>query len=374
MTEKRLRLDPHHRDQLLQQVFQLCLILLAIGLLTAVFLFSTRTVLALLIGFAIITLGEWLRRRGKLKLARSLLLGVMLVLIGVLAILGEGNDDSVILFMAPIMVLAGLVTDRREFWIYAGFAGLMFLLLAAGEYNGSITHSGFLRLPLRQQVGETLVILLAHAANCALIDMVLNRIGSFVVSVRDELEQESLNWHQAAMTDPLTGLLNRRGFLDHADWQLRRAALDRNPIALMVIDIDHFKQINDRHGHDIGDIVLQEMARRLKNHLRSSDASARLGGEEFCALLTGIHREGAIAVADRFRQTLAEVPVQTAQGPVAITVSIGLSISLEGRMGVKDLLQDADQALYQAKRSGRNRVIVAGDEPYLEQAAKQQSR
>lgn len=360
MAENRLTLDQSHRNALLAQVFQLALVILLVGFIASVFLFSTFTITGIVVAAALIGVGDWLRRRGHYRSARSLLLTVMLALIGALASIGEGTDDAVILFMAPVMMLTGVITSRLEFWCYAGVAGCIYLLLAIGEYHGWI-QSSFAQLPERQQLGEPFVLLLAHIATCALIDLMLRRIGSFVGSVRDELEQESINWHQAAMTDPLTGLLNRRGLLDHAEWQVRRAALERTPVALMVLDVDHFKQINDRFGHDVGDRVLQDMARLLKQHLRANDACARLGGEEFCAMLTGIHREGAIAVAERFRIALAESASQTGtDSPVSVTVSIGLSISLEGRLSIKDLLQEADQALYQAKRSGRNRVVVAG--------------
>lgn len=370
MADRRLILDLSHRNALLAQVFQLALTILLVGFIASVFLFSSLTVTGILLAATLIGCGDWLRRRGHYRSARSLLLCVMLLLIGALATIGEGTDDAVILFMAPVMMLTGVITSRREFWLYACGAGAIYLLLALGEHLGWI-HSNFSQLPERQQIGEPFVLLLAHIATCALIDLMLHRIGSFVGSVRDELEQESISWHQAAMTDPLTGLLNRRGLLDHADWQLQRAALERTPVALMVLDVDHFKQINDRFGHDIGDRVLQDMARLLKQYLRANDACARLGGEEFCALLTGIHREGAIAVAERFRIALAEGGARVTAGnrddgdanaetAIGVTVSIGLSISLEGRLNIKDLLQEADQALYQAKRSGRNRVIVAG--------------
>lgn len=361
MTGTRLALDAQHRDQLLKQVFRLALLILLVGFVAAVFLFSIRAVTAIVIAGLLMFVGELLRRQGRHLPARTILLLVMLSLITVLASIGEGSDDSVVFFMAPVMMLTGLITNRREFWCYSALGGAILFGIAVAESRGWI-RSGFASLSEQQQLGEPFILLLAHVATCLLVDVLLRGIGNFVVSVRDELEQESLNWHQAAMTDPLTGLLNRRGFLDHADWQLQRAILERSPIALMVLDVDHFKQINDQHGHDVGDIVLQEMARRLKLHLRASDATARLGGEEFCALLTGIHREGAIAVADRFRQQLSERPITVSHGEVSITVSIGLSISLEGRLGIKDLLQEADQALYQAKRSGRNRVVVADEE------------
>ena len=179
--------------------------------------------------------------------------------------------------------------------------------------------------------------------------------------VRDITERKARERRLAelAATDPLTGLPNRRSFLACLD-----AALDdtqREPTrggALLMIDIDHFKRVNDTHGHPVGDEVLQHAARLIRGSLRQHDRAGRLGGEEFAVLLDDVVPDAALALAERLRHTVASTPAATKAGPVALTVSLGLS-RVFGRDAAR-VLGDADAALYRAKRSGRNRVCVAG--------------
>jgi diguanylate cyclase (GGDEF)-like protein len=172
-------------------------------------------------------------------------------------------------------------------------------------------------------------------------------------------ERTEYRHRTAAMVDPLTGLANRRSFLYDGNELAKRHATNKRSTAVMLIDLDHFKSINDRFGHAIGDRVLQVFAETARANLRSTDIIGRLGGEEFAAVLYDVSREKAVALAERIRSTFAEVAGEVDGRPVAATVSIGLVVNGEKQLDVGELLGQADQALYYAKERGRNRVEVA---------------
>src|SRR5579872_6365769 len=163
----------------------------------------------------------------------------------------------------------------------------------------------------------------------------------------------------AALIDPLTGVANRRAFLQEGEAQLKRQATDMRQTAVMLLDLDNFKSINDRFGHAVGDQVLQIFAEVTSASLRHLDLFGRLGGEEFAAMLPDTTRERAVAVAEQIRLGFAEASRDVDGAPVVATVSIGVVISYDATMDLPALLAQADHALYRAKDSGRNRVEVA---------------
>jgi len=140
---------------------------------------------------------------------------------------------------------------------------------------------------------------------------------------------------------------------------MKRLSAHPCPTSVLLIDLDHFKSINDRFGHAIGDRVLQVFADTAKANTRSSDLIGRLGGEEFAAVLYNVSREKAVALAERIRSSFAEAASEVDGRPVAATVSIGVVLSPDATFDVPALLVQADQALYFAKERGRNRVEVA---------------
>ncbi len=163
-----------------------------------------------------------------------------------------------------------------------------------------------------------------------------------------------------ATHDPLTGLLNRRAFAEEGATLLAGAARSRRPVAAMMLDIDHFKRINDTYGHTAGDHVLASFAATLRRCLREGDVLGRLGGEEFAVLLAGCSREDAEGIADRVRAAFAATAVDLNDGRrVVATVSIGLAASKVPPYGVERLLNQADKALYVAKAGGRDCVALA---------------
>ena len=158
---------------------------------------------------------------------------------------------------------------------------------------------------------------------------------------------------ELAVTDPLTGLRNRRYVVRHLEGVLRGGEA-----AVLMLDVDRFKAINDTHGHAAGDVALREVAERLKSHLRAADVVARYGGEEFMVVLAGAPAEYAQAVAERLRQTLAQDPIAVGNVLLHITASIGLAVAPMGTP-VDVATNAADLALYRAKTAGRNRVEMA---------------
>lgn len=171
------------------------------------------------------------------------------------------------------------------------------------------------------------------------------------------------NFHRSlelAVTDSLTGLYNRRYMSNHLDAILQRARMDYKPVCVMIMDIDFFKPVNDTHGHDVGDEVIKEFARRIATGVRGIDLACRYGGEEFVVVMPDTEISLAMAVAERLRRQIADKPFAARKGAISInlTCSIGVTVSGEEEMA-DSLLKRADEALYKAKKDGRNRVVVA---------------
>jgi diguanylate cyclase (GGDEF)-like protein len=167
-----------------------------------------------------------------------------------------------------------------------------------------------------------------------------------------------------AITDELTELANRRYFMETLETELRRAERFDEPLALVFADIDDFKNVNDRHGHHVGDSVLRAFADVLRGRIRAIDLAARLGGEEFAIILIETDLKGAEALAESLRSAVAAVEVRVVGSePVRITASFGVADYPQTR-GAGELMAVADRALYKAKREGKNRVSVAPDSPF----------
>ena len=172
-------------------------------------------------------------------------------------------------------------------------------------------------------------------------------------------ERTELRHRTAAMVDPLTGIPNRRAFLMEAGDIAKRHGTNPRPTAVLLVDLDHFKTINDRFGHALGDRVLQIFAATTQESVRGADLIGRIGGEEFAAVLYDTSHDKALAVAERIREGFAKAAQEVDGRPVCATVSIGV-VHCEGDvLDVAELLAQADQALYFAKENGRNRVEVA---------------
>ena len=179
-------------------------------------------------------------------------------------------------------------------------------------------------------------------------------------------ERTELLHKTAAMVDPLTGLPNRRAFLEGGAQLARRIDGDPRPAAVLLIDLDHFKSINDSFGHALGDRVLQVFAETATSNIGPHDLIGRLGGEEFAIALYDVDTDRAMDVAETIRQAFAEVASDVDGQPAMATCSIGVSVSAEGPLDILSLLGQADQALYSAKERGRNRCQLASVELVLQ--------
>ena len=263
--------------------------------------------------------------------------------------------------LVSLVISVQLALLASEFWQGTGQAPISARLTAAVCLGQSLLHLGqagaliagvslesvFQQSPFNQivfLVGFVTSIMLAFG----LIVMTTERLQS-------DLKQQ-------AMVDPLTRLFNRRAFFEAAERVLKRARMGEQKIALLLLDLDHFKSINDNYGHSHGDQVLVQFAETLRGNLRPSDVLARFGGEEFVCLLPEIGFEGGVVLAERLRLAVEATSIG-GDGP-GYTVSIGVAEDPETNLD--GLIQKADTALYQAKRGGRNRVEALGPDTVVE--------
>jgi diguanylate cyclase (GGDEF)-like protein len=172
-------------------------------------------------------------------------------------------------------------------------------------------------------------------------------------------ERTELRHRTAAMIDPLTGISNRRAFLQGAGQIAKRHMGHPKPTAVLLVDLDHFKSINDRFGHATGDRVLEIFAETARQSIRTTDLVGRLGGEEFAVLLPDLARDKALFVAEKLRASFEEASQQVDGEMIGCTVSIGIAFTDGPVLEIPGMLAQADQALYFAKERGRNRVEVA---------------
>lgn len=223
-----------------------------------------------------------------------------------------------------------------------------------------------LLLGTKQERAQLLETLEAGADDCIAMPFdptelrVRLRVGERVLCLCAKCRAACEELERRATHDPLTGLLNRAAVLEALDRELARASREGVSIGVGIADIDHFKRINDAFGHQVGDQVLADTARRLKSAIRAYDTLGRYGGEEFLVVLPAISDRDLFLVAERMRHAVSDVPVQAATCEVPVTVSIGLALgSLGTSLNPHPLIQAADEALYGAKRAGRNQVYLA---------------
>ena len=261
-----------------------------------------------------------------------------------------------------------VLAQRRSILVddFAAFPETEYKFAVYGE--GDDTQSG---LAVPMQAGEKIIGVLftqscrvrAYTAD----DQKLLELLAAQAAVAIENARLFALTRQLATEDPLTGLFNRRHLFILAEREIERARRYQHPLAAILLDLDHFKLINDSYGHATGDVVLKAIARVCLECLRATDAIGRYGGEEFLIVLPETAVTSAAQIAERIRQQVAATVVDTEQGRLAITTSLGVSAlspaSLEAATsGINSLIDMADQALYSAKQNGRNQVVVYGSE------------
>jgi two-component system cell cycle response regulator len=190
----------------------------------------------------------------------------------------------------------------------------------------------------------------------------LLRLGKVILKFLRGNDVEK-QYHEAVysmmITDGLTGIPNKRYFQEALKRELARSGRHRRPLSAAVLDVDHFKKINDKYGHLAGDAVLREVCGRIKGVIRADEVFARIGGEEFAVLLPETALADAAKFAERVRKLVADQPVEVDKTPIPVTLSVGLSFT-EGDKGLtpEELIGRADKKLYEAKNAGRNRVMA----------------
>ncbi len=198
----------------------------------------------------------------------------------------------------------------------------------------------------------------ASAAAACLMALLFEHNARRAFQATLELDEERRHLQQLATIDPLTSVDNRRSFLQKGDYHVRAAQRYLRPLSLMRIDIDHFKAINDEHGHHVGDLTLRTLAQAVGKLIRTADVLGRIGGEEFGLVLPETDAIAAARLAERLRKQLEAIEVDLSPGCVQFTVSVGVTSISSKEDSLEVLLQRADRALFEAKRGGRNRVRV----------------
>lgn len=306
--------------------------------------FGIRTIAAMEIAFAIYTLTLLffvLRRPFSIWFARITVLPSILVLL--LAMFHPDTPKNAFIWIFPIPMLAYSLLGKKPGFMITLATSLLALIAYLYKFG-------------EPAAGKTLL---------AITDAMICMSTVWVISHLYEQHRERIAniLRQQASTDALTGLDNRRD--QHGAFRQLAATVDRKQpmLALLILDIDHFKQVNDQWGHDAGDAVLVHVARLMRGTLRQTDRVFRTGGEEFCLYLTVDSRDGAIKAAESLRQLIADQPCQYGDTAIPLSASIGISVYPTDGNDHDMLIQLADQRMYQAKKLGRNRVIASSSAP-----------
>lgn len=274
-------------------------------------------------------------------------------------------------------------TQRAGFihWVYASALIGVSFLLKGGMHYGLVTISASIFLVALASLRISTFLWIASgpfllytvlSANDTSIIAYLNDIVSYFFNIclalvlmlmfrffREKAFLLELQLMHVAQHDGLTGLYNRAHITELADREIMRARRHHRPLAVAMLDIDHFKIINDTYGHGIGDLALKAFADACRGCVREIDQLGRIGGEEFACLLPETSESEALACAERLRACIEALGVDTPKGRVQFTVSIGVAVLQPEHANWECLLRDADSALYQAKCEGRNRVVLA---------------
>jgi two-component system cell cycle response regulator len=186
------------------------------------------------------------------------------------------------------------------------------------------------------------------------------RAGQRIIELQEQLINAQDVLRKQAVHDSLTGLWNRRGILDFLRREVARASRENSSVAVAIIDVDHFKSVNDTYGHLAGDAVLCEIARRLGSTMRAYNALGRYAGDEFLGVISGCNAAGALSFAENLRRRIDSEPIRTAEGVIPTTLSVGVALGCDSReLSIDDLLRAADMALYRSKSAGRNHAELA---------------
>jgi len=340
-------------------------LMLAVGVGSLTIGFGTHAPAAFVIGSGVIPIGAamfWIGARkfrgGRVQPLLLLAVPVVWLILGRLPIPDEQMIQSRVVTFA--MATAFLLAAAVEFWrgrdekLMARWPLMAVFVIHAAMFAGGIPDLMLGNLP------SGVVPELGSWFSLIHFEQMIFVIGSAVFMVVMCRERVELEYKNASRLDPLTGVANRRAFFERAERIVRRCREDGAPCSFIVFDLDHFKQINDTHGHGTGDDVLRIFTDTSRATLRPNDALGRHGGEEFAVVLPGTATEAAFVIAERVRHAFADSTQNVNGLEVRATVSAGVAgVAVDA--DVEATMELADRALYRAKRLGRNRVVRADD-------------
>jgi diguanylate cyclase (GGDEF)-like protein len=263
-------------------------------------------------------------------------------------------------FLTFVSALVNVPIDQfRGIWFYL----LVFVAYMLSGSAAGMAYTGASILAIAAAASAMELLLNDETLVSMVIGLLIFSLLSFVYARQTLcyaglIESKNQELAYLANRDPLTGILNGRAYDETGEDLLAAVRHSGQPLALLYLDIDHFKAINDTHGHHVGDDVLVCMVRAISGVLRRSDIFARVGGEEFCVLLPGADRDTGLRLAEKVRAAVEAASCEVDGNRFTLTVSIGVSIRRDSDHALVDLEKRADQALYAAKQSGRNRVCV----------------
>lgn len=294
-------------------------------------------------------LGAWWCLQRRINLPALLMIWIEVIghaTIGTLLIGWDAGFFLYLFFFVPAVVVGG---GRRTPVILLSALLVFYLgLNALARWTGPM-----------QPLASDMAVSVVHAFNVIVVfSMAAFTANHYYKTVR-RAERRLM---QMATTDPLTGLVNRRSLIAQADESIRQGDADAQSTALVLADIDHFKQVNDQYGHEAGDAILEQVASLLNRLARRGDIAARWGGEEFLIFLPATGLDSALALAERVRKAIAEQALYHAGTPIPITMSLGVAELAPGEP-LGEAIARADRGLYASKTSGRNRVSVEGTNP-----------
>ena len=318
-------------------------------------------ILTVVFGFVFVPI-NLLQRAWPLAVAEVAMMGYALAILGLLAS-GLPPRRAIWAFFLPFLTVLVLALDtaaNMSVFVWVLLIPLLSHRLLGRRY-GSIVGLVFLGLAAALMF-ERFGYVPSVAQGAEILDVLLCATALFVISLAHETEIVRVNRELRARADldGLTHLANRRRFRELFE-QARNAARQGEPsaarrVSLILVDLDYFKRVNDRYGHDIGDIVLEAVSRRLLNQCRKSDLLGRVGGEELAILLFDLDHAEAMKQAERLRATVSETPVAARDHVIPLTLSLGVATFRLAEHSFEQIFAETDARLYQAKRDGRNRT------------------
>lgn len=285
---------------------------------------------------------------GDFEKAQLLMPLIKSVLVAILSLYYFGEDSGFHWFFASVIVYTFIVFRADQFFIKCVLVLVSLFLFSVCEY---FSIKKLYLSPEEQSTVSVIVFISVTFYFMVVISLVMNRLTSANSNLRSLAEK-----------DELTGLSNRRKVLADADYIFTDSIKKRSPCVFAIVDLDHFKKINDTYGHEAGDLVLAQVATMMRSAIRPQDEIGRYGGEEFIVIMRNTNLKQAEIVVEHIRQSVEDMFIETEQGIIIpVTISAGLASSTSDITRYEEVLSQADKGLYVAKRNGRNRIFVQSD-------------